>query len=50
MLLSYTPLAPYLGFAPLPASFFGLLALLLVVYLAMVQGAKQWFYARQIKV
>ncbi|MEI8326560.1 MAG: magnesium-translocating P-type ATPase, partial [Betaproteobacteria bacterium] len=47
--LPFTPLAPYLGFTPLPASFFGLLALLLLVYLAMVQGAKQWFYRRQIK-
>ena len=47
--LPFTPLAPYLGFTPLPASFFGLLTLLLLVYLAMVQGAKQWFYRRQIK-
>jgi Mg2+-importing ATPase len=47
MALPFTPLAPYLGFTPLPASFFGLLALLLVIYLALVQGAKQWFYTYQ---
>ena len=42
--LPFTPLAPYLGFAPLPLSYFGLLALLLGTYLVMVEGAKQWFY------
>ena len=47
IMLPFTPLAPYLGFTPLPASFFYLLALLLVVYLALVQGAKQWFYRHQ---
>ncbi len=47
MLLPFTPLAPYLGFAPLPAMFFGLLAALLVAYLVMVQEAKQWFYRHQ---
>ena len=44
MALPFSPLAPYLGFAPLPLSYFGLLALLLVSYLVMVEGAKQWFY------
>ena len=44
MALPFTPLAPYLGFAPLPLSYFGLLALLLGSYLVMVEGAKQWFY------
>ncbi len=49
MLLPFTPLAPYLGFAPLPPAFFGLLAALLVLYLLMVEGAKQWFYRRLMK-
>jgi Mg2+-importing ATPase len=44
MALPFTPLAPYLGFAPLPLSYFGLLTLLLGSYLVMVEGAKQWFY------
>ena len=46
MSLPFTPLAPYLGFAPLPLSYFGLLALLLGSYLVMVEAAKQWFYRR----
>ena len=49
MLLPFTPLAPYLGFTPLPLSFFGLLAVLLVSYLVMVEGCKQWFYKRLMK-
>ena len=49
MLLPFTPLAPYLGFTPLPPSFFGLLAVLLLLYLLMVEGAKQWFYRRLMK-
>ncbi|WP_300108650.1 magnesium-translocating P-type ATPase [Rhodoferax sp.] len=47
MLLPFTPLAPYLGFTPLPLAFFALLAGLLVCYLLMVEGGKQWFYKRQ---
>ena len=46
MALPFTPLALYLGFTPLPASFFGLLAALLISYLFMVEGGKQWFYRR----
>jgi Mg2+-importing ATPase len=49
MLLPFTPLAPYLGFTPLPAEFFGLLSVLLLTYLLMVEGAKQWFYKRLMK-
>jgi Mg2+-importing ATPase len=49
MLLPFTPLAPYLGFAPLPLSFFALLAGLLVAYLLAVEGGKQWFYKRLMK-
>jgi Mg2+-importing ATPase len=49
MLLPFTPLAPYLGFTPLPLSFFGLLAGLVVAYLGVVEGGKQWFYKRLMK-
>ena len=44
MALPFTPLAPYLGFTPLPSTFFGLLIGMLVAYLAMVELGKQWFY------
>ncbi|MFZ4479932.1 MAG: magnesium-translocating P-type ATPase [Rhodoferax sp.] len=46
MLLPFTALAPYLGFTPLPWSFFGLLSVLLICYLLAVEGGKQWFYRR----
>ncbi len=49
MVLPFTPLAPYLGFTPLPLSFFGLLTALLVLYLLMVEGGKQWFYKHLMK-
>jgi Mg2+-importing ATPase len=49
MLLPFTALAPYLGFTPLPPAFFGLLVLLVLAYLFMVEGGKQWFYRRQTK-
>lgn len=49
MALPFTPLAPYLGFSPLPLAFFGLLTVLLLAYLAMVEGGKQWFYRRLMK-
>ena len=46
MALPFSPLAPALGFVPLPLEFFGLLAVLLVAYLAMVEVGKRWFYRR----
>jgi Mg2+-importing ATPase len=49
MALPFTPMAPYLGFMPLPAAYFGLLAVLLGSYLWMVEGGKQWFYRRLMK-
>lgn len=49
LLLPVTPLAHYLGFTPLPLAYFGLLAGLLVAYLLMVEGGKQWFYQRLMK-
>jgi Mg2+-importing ATPase len=46
MVLPFTALAPVLGFEPLPASYFALLAGLLACYLLTVEAAKQWFYRR----
>ena len=46
MILPFTPLASVLGFTPLPAEFFGLLAGLMTVYLVMVEVMKRWFYRR----
>ena len=45
--LPFSPLAPLLGFAPLPAVYFAWLAALLLTYLLAVEGAKQWFYKRR---
>jgi Mg2+-importing ATPase len=50
MALPFSPIAPYLGFTPLPLSFFALLTALLVTYLLVVEGGKQWFYRRQMRV
>src|SRR3954470_7592828 len=45
-LLPLTRLAPVLGFEPLPPRFFLILAAMVAVYLAGVQGVKTWFYRR----
>lgn len=44
MALPFTPMAPYLGFAPLPLAVLGWLAALVMAYLLMVEVGKQWFY------
>ena len=44
--LPYSPLAPWLGFVPLPAAFLGALALVTVAYLALVFLVKRWFFKR----
>lgn len=49
MALPFTAIAPFLGFAPLPLAYFGLLALLLMAYLLMVESAKRWFYRYLVK-
>ena len=46
VLLPFTPLAPTLGFTPLPLAFFALLALVAMAYLALVEAVKQRFYRR----
>ena len=44
--LPYTPAGAALGFVALPGLFFPILAGMVVVYLAMVEGAKRLFYRR----
>ena len=43
--LPYTPLAGFFGFRPLPAAFLGILAVMIVVYLALVELGKSMFYS-----
>jgi Mg2+-importing ATPase len=45
-LLPFTPLAPWLGFTPLPPLFFGFLVVMVVGYLGLVEVVKGWFYRR----
>jgi Mg2+-importing ATPase len=40
--LPFTPLGPLFGFVPLPAGFFAALALMVLAYLALVEGCKRW--------
>jgi Mg2+-importing ATPase len=46
MLLPVTPLAPWLGFTPLPPAFFAFLGGMVLAYLVIVELVKQWFYRR----
>ncbi|MFM6985916.1 MAG: magnesium-translocating P-type ATPase [Hydrogenophaga sp.] len=46
MLIPFTPVAPLLGFAPLPPAFWAPLLGLIVLYLLTVEGVKRWFYRR----
>jgi Mg2+-importing ATPase len=45
-LLPYTPLAPWLGFTPLPPLFFGFLVAMVAAYLGLIEVTKRWFYRR----
>ncbi len=45
-LLPFTPLAPWLGFTPLPPLFFGVLSPMIGSYLALVEVVKGRFYRR----
>ena len=45
--LLYTPLAPILGFTQLPPAFFALLAVLMVVYLTLVELGKRLFFRQR---
>jgi Mg2+-importing ATPase len=44
--LPYSPLAPWLGFVPVPAALMGALALVTIAYLVLVYVMKRWFFAR----
>jgi len=44
--IPFTPLAPWLGFTPLPPLFFAILVLMVATYLGLVEAVKRWFYAR----
>ena len=44
--LPYSPLAPWLGFVPLPAALMGALALVTIAYLLLVYVVKRWFFKR----
>jgi len=45
--LPWTPLGARLGLVPLPAAFFGVLAGMVVVYLAAVEAVKRGYAAWQ---
>ena len=49
MLLPFTPLAPLLGFAPLPAAFFVFLAIATVTYLSVVEVVKRRVLRRALR-
>ncbi len=46
ILLPFSPAGSWLGFTPLPASFFVFLLVAVTSYLALVEGIKRWFYRR----
>lgn len=46
ILLPFTPLGTLLGFVAPPPLFFFILASMVIMYLLMVEGVKQWFYKR----
>ena len=46
--LPYTALGVYFGFTPPPASFFGVLTLLVISYLFVVEGIKQHFFRHRL--
>jgi Mg2+-importing ATPase len=46
LLLPFTPVGSWFGFTPLPAAFLGILAAMVVVYLALVEIGKSFFFGR----
>jgi P-type Mg2+ transporter len=48
-ILPFTPLAPRLGFSPLPAAFFAILVGMIAAYLVLVEVVKRRFYAVQVR-
>jgi len=47
LLLPFTPLAGWFGFTPLPVGFLLILAAMVVVYLALVEIGKSFFFGRR---
>ena len=45
--LPYTPIAQLLGFVPLPSAFFGVLALMVAIYLGLIEFGKRLFFGPQ---
>jgi Mg2+-importing ATPase len=45
-ILPFTPIGSLFGFIPLPASFFVVLAGLVISYLIIVELVKRWFYRK----
>ena len=43
--LPYTPLARFFAFTPLPIGFLGILAVMVVIYVALVEAGKSLFYS-----
>jgi Mg2+-importing ATPase len=43
-LLPFTPIAPWLGFTPLPPLFFAVLVGMIAAYLGLVAIVQAWFY------
>ncbi|MFN7678217.1 MAG: magnesium-translocating P-type ATPase [Cyanobacteriota bacterium] len=44
--IPFSPIGPGLGFVPLPAAYFGWLALILLAYACLTQRVKTWFVGR----
>jgi Mg2+-importing ATPase len=44
--LPYSPFARALGFVPLPLTYWPILAVMIVMYLALTHGMKIWFHRR----
>jgi Mg2+-importing ATPase len=47
LILPYTPLAAWFGFTPLPLGFLAILVVMVVIYLALVELGKSFFFGRQ---
>jgi Mg2+-importing ATPase len=47
LVLPFTPLARWFGFTPLPAGFLAILAVMVVVYLGLVELGKSFFFGRK---
>ncbi|MDP4255510.1 MAG: HAD-IC family P-type ATPase, partial [Bacteroidota bacterium] len=49
LLLPLTPLAPLLGFSPLPLRFYGWMGLIVLLYMIAAETAKRIFYRREVR-